>query len=211
MRDETIANSYRIHLAETRDHVLTIKHDDGLYRHLRCAKPGTGIYSFDIVTWPGHLSIGGDIDGYVFARIPDMFEFFTLHGGGIDPGYWGEKVVTRSESRPDRDFSSDAFKSAVVGEFMSQRDRFPGESRELFRRIREDVIQAGGEYAESAHAALHEFRYRSPESGKTFEFGDWWEMNLTDWSPNFLRACWAIVWGIEAYRKAKAEQQAVPA
>lgn len=202
MKDATIENSYRIHLAETRDHVLTIKHDDGLYRHLHCGKLGSGIYSFDIVTWPGHLSIGGDLDGYVFARVPDMFEFFTLHGDGINPGYWGEKVVTRSGRFPDREFSPDAFKSAVVEEFWTFRDQFPGEARALFHAIREDVIEAGGEYAESAHEALRDFTYCS-KSGARFEFGDWWEMNLTDWSPHFLRACWAIVWGIREYRKAK--------
>jgi hypothetical protein len=212
MRDETIDHSYRMFCADTRDHVMTIKHDDGLYRHLHCAKPDSGYYSFDIVTWPGHLSIGGDLDGYVFARQPDMFDFFSrhVHTYGINPGYWGEKVVTRSSRHPELDFCPDAFKTAVVEQFWSQRDRFPGEAVKLFRALRTDVIEAGGEYAESAHEALRDFRFRSA-SGRVFEFAEWWELPMTDWSAHFLRACHAIVWGITEYRKAKATPEVVTA
>ncbi|AHH20783.1 putative bacteriophage protein [Nocardia nova SH22a] len=209
MRDQTIEQSHRVFRAGTSEHVLTIKHDDGLYRHLHCAKPGTGIYSFDIVTWPGHLSIGGDLQGYVFARQPDMFDFFATHTHtfAINPGYWSEKVVSGSEQHPERDFCPDVFKATVVEEFMSQRDRFWPDSADLFRRIRQDVIEAGGEYAETAHEALRTFEFHS--QGRTFYFSDWWELNTTDWSPHFLRACHAIAWGITEYRKAKANPEAV--
>lgn len=206
MRDQTIENSYRMFRNATREHELTIKHDDGLYRHLHCAKPGTGIWSFDIVTWPGHLSIGGDIDSYVFARTPDMFEFFAGSGDGphgINPHYWGEKVVTRAR-RPEREYSPDAFKTAVVTDFMQCRDAYPGESAEIFRAIRDFVLDSDYiDQAEHARAAVDRFEHRT-RSGKTFDFGDWIEWNITDWSPHFLRACHAIVWGIRGYRKVKA-------
>ena len=52
---------------DTADHQLTVLHDDGLYRHLRFQAPGTSLYWFDLVTWPGHLSFTGEVDGYTFA------------------------------------------------------------------------------------------------------------------------------------------------
>lgn len=209
MRDKTIDDSYRAFCAATREHVLTVEHDDGLYRHLHCAKPGTGLYSFDIVTWPGHLSIGGDIASYVFARDRDMFNFFATHVDryGINPGYWGEKVVSCAGApHPEREFSPEAFTSAVVEEFWSQRDRFAGDSADLFRRIRQEVIEEASEYAETAREALRNFEFHA--QGRTFYFSDWWELNVTDWSWHFLRACHAIVWGIDAYRQATAAMPA---
>lgn len=213
MDDEIIENSYRAFCVDTRDHVMTVLHDDGLYRHLRCAKPGTGIYSFDIVTWPGHLSIGGDLEGYVFARTPDMFEFFadSGHSRGINPGYWGEKVVTHGGSHPEREYSPDLFKAVVVAEFMQQRHWYPGESAEIFRAVRDFVLDE--EYihhGESARSTLDRFEYQTA-SGKVFTFEDWYEWNISDWSWHFLRACHAIVWGIAQYRRVKAEAVSVGA
>lgn len=74
------------------EHEMAVLHDDGLYRHLRFSRPETGVYSFDIVTWPGYLSLTGDLtSGLTFCRIEDMLEFFA--GDRINPGYWSEKLV----------------------------------------------------------------------------------------------------------------------
>src|SRR5699024_10364573 len=74
---------------------------EGLYRHLRMAAPGTSMWHWEVVTWPGHLSITGDVaDGFPFRRIPDMLDFFHLAGPPrnwyadpapiIDHRYWPE-------------------------------------------------------------------------------------------------------------------------
>ncbi|SQC93443.1 Uncharacterised protein [Cedecea neteri] len=78
-------------------HTLQIHRDDGLYRHLRFKRPGTNAYYFDIVTWPGYLTITGDMGTWTFSRVSDMFNFFMdSHFGHrasfvINPGYWSEK------------------------------------------------------------------------------------------------------------------------
>src|ERR1039457_99476 len=76
---------------DTAEHEMTVIHDDGLYRHLRFQKPGSWIYGYDIVTWPGYLAITGDAGEYMFARLPDMFEFFAGNDR-INPQYWAEKL-----------------------------------------------------------------------------------------------------------------------
>ncbi len=91
--DELLAESKERFERETIDHELTILHDDGLYRHVRCARPGSGIHRFELITWPGHLTISGDVDtALTFRRADDMFQFFR-GAGDINPGYWAEKIV----------------------------------------------------------------------------------------------------------------------
>ena len=92
----------KVFTAHTAEHELTVLADRSLdaaepmpYRHLRLAQPGTSMYHWEIVTWPGHLSTVGDIaDGYTFSRVYDMVDFFTPapEPYRINPGYWAEKL-----------------------------------------------------------------------------------------------------------------------
>jgi hypothetical protein len=77
------------------EHEMTVLQDDGgVYRHLRFRHPGTVIYSFNLITWPGHLAIAGDCGAFMFARTHDMFEFFEAStNGAINPHYWSEKLT----------------------------------------------------------------------------------------------------------------------
>lgn len=95
---------------DTSEHALTVIRDDGLYRHLRCQKPGTYIYGFDIVTWPGYLAYVGDMGDFVFTRVRDMFEFFR--GDRINPDYWSEKLCAPSPEAV-MEFDRDAFDAYV--------------------------------------------------------------------------------------------------
>lgn len=179
----------------TRNHQMTVLRDDGLYRHIRFAKPGTGIWRFDLVTWPGHLVITGDLEDFHFARIPDMFEFFRNPVGYINPHYWAEKLQgpQRFES-----FSTDSFKRQVYEDFREWcRDR-PGPHRTLWRAIRAEVLDHLDECDETlAYQRLSRFQF-----GR-FNFGDSWEWNLRDYDWHFLVALHAIVWGINKYDAAK--------
>jgi hypothetical protein len=92
----------------TKDHAMEVLRDDGLYRHLQFRAPGTYIYSYDLVTWPGYLAINGDlVSGYTFARIPDMFEFFG-GSGSIDLRYWAEKITNPDARAATKKYDEDA-------------------------------------------------------------------------------------------------------
>lgn len=82
---------------ETSDHRLTVLRDEGTYRHLRCRKPGTRLWGWDVLTWPGYLSITGDLGAWMFCRENDMLlDFFT---GPVNTGYWLEKCVAGGPRR----------------------------------------------------------------------------------------------------------------
>lgn len=74
------------------EHTLEILRDVGLYRHLRCQKPGTWTYGFDVVTWPGYLCVCGDIGTWVFSRVSDMLPWFEA-SSEINPDYWSQKLA----------------------------------------------------------------------------------------------------------------------
>ncbi|WP_153995362.1 hypothetical protein [Mycobacteroides abscessus] len=182
----------------TRNHQMKVLRDNGLYRHIRFAEPGTGIWRFDLVTWPGHLVITGDLEDFHFARIEDMFEFFRNPVGYINPQYWAEKLrgPVRSMS-----FSQEVFKRLVYEHFRDWCRWNDGPHRPLWRAICNEVLL--DEYGEMgdetmAHHALTQFRHGD------FEFTDSWEWELKDYDFHFLVALHAIVWGINRYDAAKA-------
>ena len=98
------------------EHQLTVIHDDGLHRHLRCARPQSSDRHFFITTWPGYLCISGDMGCYVFQRIEDMFEFFRNDDLGINPPYWAEKLQAGPHAAPDsisREWMPEKFRSEI--------------------------------------------------------------------------------------------------
>lgn len=183
----------------TAEHELTILHDEGVYRHIRMAKPGTGLYRYDLVTWPGYLAISGDLDSYVFSRVNDMFTFFR--GGQINPGYWGEKVQDGHERI--KSYSEDRFRQIVKERLTEQRGGdLTKEQREARREILARV-NAGDGYNEA------DARDILAEGERANLFSDTWEWNLSDWDFHFLYCLNAIVAGITAHDTAKADEAVI--
>ena len=182
---------------DTADHVMTIIRDDGVYRHIRFAKPGTGFYRYDLVTWPGYLAITGDIQSWVFSRLTDMFEFFAADRG-INPGYWAEKIVASKSPAEELSVAKvrDQCRSEIDRMFDLQTSRNAAMADvELF--VLSDADDGGSwptVYAELCRLPLPD--------GESFE--DVWEWDVLDYSPHYLWACFAINHGIETYRKQRA-------
>lgn len=196
-REQQARRSFR---ANVKTHEMIVLHEDGLYRHLRFRKPGTGMYGFDLVTWPGYLSITGDLDSYTFSRLPDMFDFFGSDPDYINAHYWEEKIVA---GHPTKVFSEAEFRRQVVAEFMEQRHDWDGERRELFEAICEEVLTDVYDNG-TAHSSLYRFQYRAADGKRTFEFVDTFEWDFKEWDFHYLYVCHAIVWGIAQYRAHKA-------
>ena len=212
---DLLAESGERFAADVAGHQLTVLHDDGLYRHIRLARPSTHIGSFDIVTWPGHLAIGGDLDGYVFARIQDMFAFFRAasgwNSGTINPGYWAEKLVTDVKTKT---YSEDKFREAVADDLAAaiESGTAPEGLAEAVQFEILDEYAADLETEDGARTAVRDFAHRytvtvpGKEPGdepriehRLWSFVDTFEWDLCEWDVHFLRACHAIQWGIEQY------------
>lgn len=178
-------------------HVLEVQLDQGVHRHLRCGRPGTSFYSFAITTWPGHLAISGDMGTFVFARLRDMFEFFRLGRGGINPGYWSEKLVAPQGRAGALTYSGDAFSREVrrwLDEHIKGAEYLPEEEQELRAAVDDEVLSYAhdGEVCAQDAAARFEFDREPIFQG----FG---EVNCREYDYAYLWCCHAIVWAIAQY------------
>lgn len=205
--------------------VLTVKQDDGLYRHLVFAAPGRSFDRFEILTWPGHLTITGGHGTWTFRRTEDMLEFFRDSRGWtrINPGYWGEKLVggLHSGNRSCEAYDGDYFTQQVnehVDEFLADDGRgcdWPADVREEFRQaivdevLTDDYGNRPAATNDLAHGNLHTFRFETSRAGTTyrFEFSDTWEWDLTTSDYHFLWSCWAIAHAVSEYDKHVAAAQ----
>lgn len=196
--------------ADTANHQMTVLHDEGLYRHLRFQAPGSGFYWFDLVTWPGKLAFVGDGEGFVFSRLEDMFEFFRMSRGRINPGYWAEKLVTNQDVA--RTHSVEKFNARVAEALTDVEDDYPGVAAAWAEHVEDYDVN----YGVNAREALADFRFKphgAPAEQAPLRFDDAWEWDLQDWHWWFLWACQGIAWGIGQYDALKADKpaEAVPA
>lgn len=183
---------------ECGNHEMTVLHDDGLYRHLRFNTPAHSLYWFDLVTWPGYLTISGDFGCYTFARIGDMFEFFLLTGDSINPSYWAEKV----KAGDLRGYSDDSFTKHVTEHFEQYATRTSlddTDRKALWDEVTEEVLGCS-DYEVNARDAIRHFRSDNDRfSDFDFEDAEGWEFEEFRWE--FLLCCQAVIWGIGQYRK----------
>ncbi|MDZ7886574.1 MAG: hypothetical protein U5N53_28385 [Mycobacterium sp.] len=197
-----MTNPLAILQVSTREHTMELIRDDGLYRHIRFKQPRNEIWCFDLVTWPGHLVITGDLEDFHFARTDDMFEFFRNPVGNINPGYWAEKL--RGPQRFES-YSFDLFKQHVYEDFRNWCAWHDGPHTPVWQSIRFNVLADDGVQNDEslAIAAAMDFAYRYP-NGARFEFSEAWEWPLRGYDFRFLLSLHAIVWGIHWYDTVKA-------
>lgn len=184
---------------DTRDHEMTVLHDDGVYRHLRFKQPESSFYWFDLVTWPGYLTICGDVETYTFCRTNDMFTWF---GGDarISPEYWAQKL-----SGPPRDlsrsYSHDVLRARVLDWARDHCEWGDGEA--IYPALLAGALE---------REILHDYTQFEQEGRERLQlleeavgYMDCWEWRLRDFDPVFLWCCWAIVRGIAQYQAARSE------
>lgn len=162
-------------------HQMTTLRDDGLYRHLRFRRPGTGNMGFDIITWPGYLAYVGDMGSYVFARLEDMFVFFRDHN--INPSYWAEKVEAAEIRDGIEEYSPDTARAWV--------------KEQLDSYVATDEIRA-----EAANIDFDNGAFRLYDQLDAIEFNgfsDHWEADFNEYTFPYIWCCLALVWAIKKY------------
>ena len=158
---------------DTAKHEMTLKHEDGLYRHLKFMNAENGSFgAFELITWPYNLVVK---TGWTFHfdidATPDMFDLFrrTARTGQINPGYWSEKV--RAGRDEVEGFNPDLFKGEIASTLAQwMRDDLdsritkrakelgitwkvtPGEDRNvLARQVRSEWRAANRQLREAVH------------------------------------------------------------
>lgn len=202
---QQISRSAANFAAVTTEHEATILHDDGLYRHVRVARPNSSAYWFELVTVPGTLTFRSSEATFTFARLDDMFRFFRTDGGGVNPHYWAQKITHDPERV--KVYSPETFRTTVLEQFHERLVdgeiplQYAGAALGVLARdvLDEDVIDDES----IARERLERYEYVIAE-GQTARFADTWELDFWEWHTWYLWACHAIVHGIKLYDAATA-------
>lgn len=187
-------------------HEMTVKLDQGLYRHLRFEAPDRSGYRFDLHTSPNRLMFHGEVGTYAFSVWPteDMFDLFRRSSVGDRPnfGYWNEKLVAWSE--PAIQFSNDLFDKKVAAELAKAEEFYPCITVAWQEMTESFLAEYSTESEESAREALAAFEYLPDgQWGEAWRFLYTSEWNLDDYDWRYLWACHAALWGIAQYDAAR--------
>ena len=200
-------------LKDVSKHVMTIELDSGIHRHLHFANPTTFNQWFDIVTWPGYLAFTGDMGGFVFTRLKDMFEFFGGRPSDekgklyINLSYWAEKLeaVDRDGRTPGAtQFSPELFRRKVEEHFTEWAEDeilTEKEAADFRYELEEQVLRCEDDGEYEARKALSQFEHTI--DGHPLEFHDTWEWDFSEYTYRFTWCCYAIAWAIQQYNKSK--------
>jgi len=188
------------------DHQMAILHDEGLYRHLRFKNPELGLYWFELITWPGNLTITGDIGTYTFAREQDMFTFMVGH---INTHYWAEKLKAGSSGGRSevKNYDEGRFKKWLVQDFWEySRDMDTTTTRRWWEHLKDEVLDdwVSTGTTESALQAVQNIS--DSNSPLRDHYDECWE-SVSAWEQydwHFELCLAAIVAGIRTYKAHKA-------
>jgi len=182
-------------LNTVRNHKLTIVYDNNENRHLRFFRPESSDSWFELITWKGCLCINGDYGTYVFSRVDDMFGFFRRDELSVNAGYWSEKLLAADKQAGYAKYSQDVFDAEIKEYFDNHFEGSDEDREECWEQIKDGVL--GAKNGHDAHELAYEFKYYD------FEFIDFWEHNVEEYTYYYTWCLHAIVWGVMEYDKNK--------
>lgn len=182
-------------IRDTENHKMTIIRAEGVNRHLRFRNPECSAYWFDIVTWPGVLCINGDMGTYVFSRLNDMFEFFSVmpERYPINPGYWAEKIIARDKHDSIDEFDVEKFRRVIADVWASRMDDV--EERE---RLDDELLLSVDDSMTREEAFILAAEY---EVNGVYPFRDIWEYTCKKYTFHYLWNCFAIPYAIKTFKE----------
>ncbi|MCW2255133.1 hypothetical protein M2263_001224 [Providencia alcalifaciens] len=199
---------------ETKNHEMTIIHEDGLYRHVRFKQPKTNVYYFDLVTYPGYLVFSGDMGTWVFSRLHDMFDFFS--GDDINTGYWAEKLQHGAGGGRDtaKEYSQEETEETIKKHFNywvedNKKTDDDGYTQEEIDEYQREYKHHRSELKEllnntdSEWSIIEAIQNISNGDFEYSPFEETWDLIRKDYSHHYLWACFAIQWGINKYKNNK--------
>lgn len=188
-------------------HAMTVRRDDGLYRHVTFANPGTGIRHFHLTTWPGYLAVSGDMGAFMFTRELDMFGFFRA-SRYVNTGYWAEKMVAQDRwcAPGGKVYSPAAAKAWLRDQFAEWAGQLDPDGP-VDTGIRGHLTQGLAGLLEAAdvedelRAGLEDF---TVDGFPDARFSDVWELSWNETDYHLQWVLYAIRWGIGVYDMGKA-------
>lgn len=212
-------------LIDTAHHRLDVIRDDGVYRHLRMQQPGTSIYYYDIITWPGYLTVTGDMGTWTFSRVFDMFNFFGDWNGEINTYYWSEKLEAgagrsacnllakeydhdafcRSLKESLSDYLEDGEEDEQEDEYWDDDDDTPDSDKAKVREVVRDLCRSDFNSDHEAWNAVCDADW--PDGWSAWDICE--GLTFKTYTSHFRWILFAITWAISKYRSEKLVDKAM--
>ena len=128
-------------LKDVTAHKMRVDLDAGKHRHLIFRGTSNNMW-FELVTWPGSLTISGDMGTWTFSRPPDMFNFFRGEMK-INPSYWAEKLQHGNFSVRDggRVWDQDKFQERLIEQLQMHFEDEPEKFAEVKASVEDEVFR----------------------------------------------------------------------
>lgn len=212
MREPTVD----VFLKDIAEHNMTVLLDSGIHRHIRFRRPGDSNHWFEIVTWPYHLTLAGDMGTWTFSRLEDMLTFFrSSREIYINASYWAEKLQNGVHGGSDQSkvFCAEKFGERLLGRVEG--DGLEGTAADTVRQaIKDDILCYDTEWEMMEAARDFECNYEEEGSyenvthDRTFQFESCELPDAKVYCYHFIWCLYAIVWGIQQYDSAAARESA---
>lgn len=162
------------------------------------------MWAWDVIAWPGHLAVVGDIGGgFVFVRERDMFDFFNTerygdhYGDGspyLQADYWAGKLTHACSD------AAWAYGSALILTQVRAHLEEAVLDGDISQDVADRLIVEAGRHADTEDTIREWLFTTSP-----FNEYDTWEWQYRSLSHHYLVACYAIVTAVRTYRAARTE------
>lgn len=195
-------------LKDVANHEMTVKHLDGMYRHIRFQQPKNSNMWFELVTWPGYLTLNGDMGCWTFSRVADMFNFFRCKPDKleINADYWSEKLQHGGQRGRDgaKVWNEELFRSQMM-ECLSRHDLEGEDLAVVTQALKDDVLSQDGKW--DIMLAARDFQCDLPSQpigrNKKFYFDPTELPSGKEYAYHFMWCLCAIVWGIQQFEEGK--------
>lgn len=166
---------------------------------------------FDLITWPGCLTIKGDMGCWTFSRVDDMLTFFRstpddfVFGKlSINADYWAEKLQHGTHGGRDgaKVWDEESFKKRLT-EQLTDYFGLEGDDLKVAKEaLTEDVLRQDNKY--DLIIAARDFAIDLPDRD-AFQFDPCELPDGMEYAYHFIWCLYAIVWGIQQYDAVKVE------
>lgn len=179
-------------IADVSNHKMAVKMDNGLYRHLLLRQPGNSNMWFEIVTWPGRLTVSGDMGTWTFDGKMR-----------INADYWSEKIEQGVHGGRDeaKVFSEDLFKKELLHRLAGY-ELPPDDLAEVTEALQDEVLNQDCKYDLLIAARDFKHRFDNQPPGEKYRYFQFDSCDLPsgkEYSYHFLWCLYAIVWAIQQY------------
>ena len=191
-------------LSEVAEHKIRVIRDEGLYKHFSVSKPGDSNQSFEIILFPSHLVITGDMGTYCFSRARDMLQWFVKESGSAmaspeaEIGRWHKSLVSVDAQMGAKKKSL----SMALGRISENREFYIAEHPDYKDTIEsefDDLVLCSEDGVDVLLNEMYNFKLLLPDEHHPFSDIDFRDVEA--YVSQFAWCCYAINYTIGEYLK----------